>query len=174
MSFYQNRVPPSRNFDDFVAHAELKWYLKPQQQLQPGFAPVGLSSVAAGYHRDFLNGYLGNFFQRDRGYASFDYFIGGRVLTALSGGISHITYPDFSLAPLPGEARFVRPGFSENRVDAMLFVEYRPLATVGINVTARYDQSFSQVVPFSATDPTIGDDLSFQRWTVFVGTRWFM
>lgn len=173
-SFYEDRVPPSRNYDDFIAQAEIRWFLTAQPQLQPGTAPVGLSSIAIGYHRDFLNGYLGNFFRQDRGYANVDYFIGGRVLTRLSGGISHNAYPDFSLAPIPGEPRFVRPGFSENRIDAMFFGEYRVTETIGINTTLRYDRSFSQVIPFSPVNPNIGDDLSFQRWTVFLGTRWFM
>lgn len=173
-SFYENRVAPSRNFDNFIAHAELKWFLTAQPRLQPGFAPIGLSTVAIGYDRNFLNGYLGNFFQRDRGYAAMNYFIGGRVLTSLSGGISHISYPDFSLAPIPGEPRFVRPGFSENRIDATVFAEYRPMATVGFNTTFRYDRNFSQVVPFSPTDPTVGDDLSFQRWSIFIGARYFL
>lgn len=173
-SFYDQRVLPSRNFDDFIANAELKWFLTAQPRLQPGFAPVGLSAIAVGYDRDFINGYLGNFFQRDRGYATMSYFVGGRFLTTLSGGLSHINYTDFSLAPIPGEPRFTRPGFSENRIDGMFFGEYRPTATVGINTTVRYDRSFSQVVPFSETNPNIGDDLSFQRWSIFLGARWFM
>lgn len=173
-SFYEDRVPPSPNFDNFIAHAELEWYLTAQQRLQPGYAPVGLSTIGVGYDRDFLNGYLGNFFQRDRGFARVSYFIGGRFLTTLTGGISHNNYPDFSLAPTPGEARFVRPGFGENRVDATFFGEYRPASTIGINLTVRYDRSFSQVIPFSQVTPNFGDDLSFQRWAIFLGGRWFM
>lgn len=173
-SFYDQRIQPSLNFDDFIAHAELTWFLNAQPRLQPGFASVGLSSIAVGYDRNFLNGYLGNFYQRDRGYAAVTYSFAGRFVSALSGGLSHISYPDFSLAPLPNEPRFTRPGFSENRIDAMFFGEYRPAPTVGINTTVRYDRNFSQVVPFSETDPDIGDDLSFQRWSVFLGARWFM
>lgn len=173
-SFYEDRVPPSPNFDDFIARAELQWYLNVEPRLQPGYAPVGLSTIALGYDRDYFNGYLGNFFRRDRGFVRVNYFIGGRVLTTLTGGLSHIDYPAFSLAPTPGEARFVQPGFGENRIDATFFGEYRPAPTVGINLTVRYDRNFSQVIPFSQTIPNFGDDLSFQRWSIFVGGRWFL
>lgn len=154
-----------RNYDDFVARAEARWYLSPGgAKLQEGSANVGAESVAAGYARSFQDSYLGDFFQRDRGYLQFMYLIGGNIVTTLEGGVSLINYPDFQIN---GNEQ---GGFSETRVDATAFVEYRPLQTVGLNLQLRYDEAFSQEI----VADTYTDDLSFSRFRAFIGARWFL
>lgn len=155
--FDANGGNPARNFDTIIAHAEVTWYLLPQPRLQPTTAQVGLSTVSLGYIRDFRTSYLGAFYERDRGYLNFSYFIGGQVVLALEGGLSHINYPDSSLT---GE-------FSENRVDSRLFAEYRLSNTIGLNTTIQYDANLTSTV-------IGGDDLSFSRFRAFLGLRWFM
>ncbi len=173
-SFYDDTVQPSEDYDGFVIDAELTWYLTAQPRLQEGSAPVGLSTVAIGYDRDFNNSYLGNFYRRDRGYGNFTYFVGGRFVFTLEGGLAHITYPNYSIQDVSSNNRLVQPGFSENRVDAKLFGEYRPTDSIGINTTLSYNQNLSKTIPLSSTDPEIADDLDFARWQVYLGGRWFM
>ncbi len=173
-SFYEEGDQPAENFDDFVASAELKWYITAQPRLQEGSAPVGLSTVAVGYDREFNNSYLGNFFRRDRGYAKLTYFVGGAFVLSLEGGYSKVAYPDFALIDPLDDAVILRQGFDEDRIDARLFAEYRPAGSIGINATLRYDQNLSRVITLSNEDPSIADDLDFARWQAFLGVRWFL
>ncbi len=167
MALYDN----GPDFDDLVGRAELKWFLTAQPRLQPGTAPVGLSAVAVGFDRDFNNSYLGNFFQRNRGYANFNYFIAGRALTTLEAGFSDITYPNLTNQGITDPTG----GFSESRIDVKAFAEYRPTDTVGVNLTFWYDQNFSEVVTVAnGAGGSFTDDLSFSRWRLFLGGRWFM
>lgn len=161
-SFFHNNNGLVRNYDDFIAKAEAKWYFNAGTRLQEGSANVGVSSVALGYDRSFEQSYLSDFFQRDRGYAQFGYFFGGRLITTLDAGLSLINYPDFLFG---GEQQ----GFSETRIDVTGFAEYRLTETVGINLTVQYDQNISQIItgPFT-------DDLSFNRFRGFLGARWFL
>jgi hypothetical protein len=173
-SFYDDKVQPSEDYDSFVIDAELTWYLTAQPKLQPGSAPVGLSTVAIGFNRDFNNSYLGNFYRRDRGYGNFTYFVGGQFVLTLEAGLAQISYPNYSIANVDGPGRLVQEGFSEDRVDARIFGEYRPTDSIGINGTISYDQNLSKVIPLSSTDPLIADDLDFARWQAFLGARWFL
>ncbi len=173
-SFYEDTIRPSKDYDDFVVQAELKWFLTAQSTLQPSSANVGLSTIAVGFDRSFNNSYLGNFYRSNRGYAQLSYFFGGRVVTTLEAGFAEISYPDFSVAGTGPGDRFPQPGFSENRIDAKLFTEYRPMDSVGVNVTLQYNQNMSKVIPLSETDPLIRDDLDFTRWQAFLGVRWFL
>jgi len=163
-SFFHNDNGLVRNYDDFIGKAEAKWYFNAGTQLQEGSANVGMSTVALGYDRSFEQSYLGDFFQRDRGYAQASYFFGGRMVTTLDGGVSRINYPDFLFDG--GQ----RAGFGETRIDMTGFAEYRVIQTVGINLTAQYDQNISQLLD----GPTLTDDLSFNRFRAFLGARWFM
>lgn len=167
-SFYDSTNVPRRNYEGPVAHAELKWFLLPQPQLQPGDATVGLASIAAGYIRDYSNSYLGDYYRRDRGYANFQYFAGGVVLFSAEGGLSHITHPDSFF----GDGTLRNGSFGENRVDATAFVEYRPAETVGLNLTGRYNAALDDIRV--RTSPTQTDNLQFSRYEVWLGARWFM
>jgi hypothetical protein len=162
--FRDNDNGRPRPYDDFVAKAELKYYLNAGSRLQAGSANVGVSSVAIGYDRSFENSYLGDFFQRDRGYGNFTMFLAGRWIFQLDGGASAIHYPEMNF----DEA--VIDSFGEIRVDGQAFVEYRPIRTLGINITARYDHNFSRVLEGA----NYSDDLSFSRFRGFLGVRWFL
>jgi hypothetical protein len=170
---YKGTATPVRaNFDSIVGQAELKWYILPQPKLQPGTATVGLSSIALGYIRDFMNSYLADYYQRDRGYVSASYFVGGRYLIDLQGGYTRITHPAFERI---GGAQ--SNGLSENRVDVQLFSEYRTSDSFGINATLRYDASLTDAVVESTTtvtNQTFNDNLAFSRFTGWLGARWFL
>lgn len=164
VGFRDNDNGLPRAYDDFVAKAELKYYFGPADNLKPGTATPELSSVAIGYDRSFENSYLGDFFQKDRGYGKLSVVAGQRWVMSLDGGASSIHYPDLLFDGNQIDS------FGEVRIDAQGFVEYRPIATVGINVTLRYDQNVSRVL----NGDDFSDDLSFNRFRGFLGVRWFM
>ena len=163
-SFYWNRNLAARNYDDFVANAEARFYLTPQTAPAAAYSNVSQPSLAVGYARSFQNGYLGDFFQQDRGYGQLRYLFGGRVVAKFEGGLSVINYPDFLLEGAP------QTGFWETRFDLMAFAEYRPSRVVGLNATIHYDANVSQILEA----PTYVDDLSFSRFRFFLGARWFL
>jgi len=114
---------------------------------------------------------LADYYQRDRGYLKFSYFVGGRFLVDLEGGYARIGHPRFQRSGVT-----VQP-LVEHRVDSQLFAEYRLSDTIGINTTLRYDASLRDVyVPLSGatTAATARDNLAFSRFTGFVGARWFL
>ncbi len=169
-----NGTPAPQQFDSVSGQAELKYYISGgQESLNAGSAPVGLSFVALGATRDAANSYLGNFYQRDRVYASATYLLGGRFVATLNGGFSNIEFPTSYFAD--GSTR--QNSFSEQRVDASLFTEYRLSSIFGLNATVNYDQNITDVsVPTDSVNPNnpaTRDALRFRRWQLFVGARLF-
>jgi hypothetical protein len=185
-SFYeeQGTVTPAQNYDGYVAHAEAKYFL--QQGGTVETADVGISSIAAGYLRDFSNSYLGAFYVRDRGYMKLDYFVAGVFVATLEGGLSRISYPDTGPDPVRQDS------FEQARVDGRLFGEYRMSDIVGLNATLTYDQAIGQgpndqpllTSPgdpgpdgtFGNADdgaPEVVDDLEYRRFQAYVGMRVF-
>src|SRR6185369_7068516 len=161
-----------QQFDSITAQAELKWYISGGADVMAaGSAPVGLSYASIGYLRDVSNSYLGNFFQRDRGYVGVSYLLGGVFVTALTAGVANLSFPD-SFFP---SGAVQHTSFSEQRVDASLFAEYRFSNTFGLNATLNYDQNFTGVkIPTSEDMSTPPDGLAYQRWQAFLGARWFL
>jgi hypothetical protein len=164
VGFRDNDNGLPRSYDDLIAKAEVKYYFGAGDRVKAGSANTGLSSAAVGYDRSFENSYLGDFFQSDRGYGRLSVSASGRWLLTLDGGVSGISYPDLLF-----NGNQINT-FSEVRVDAQAFVEYRPLQTLGINATVRYDQNLSRVL--NGND--FSDDLSFTRFRAFLGVRWFL
>ncbi len=172
-TFYDARAgQPSTQFDSPVAQAELKWFITGQQGLDATTsAPVGLSWVAVGYTRDVQNSYLGNFYQRDRGYVQLSYLLGGVFVGALNAGVANLAFP---AAGAPGAAGS-NEAFSEQRVDASVFGEYRLSNTVGLNVTVNYLQNITnEKIALTPNPRGPTDDLAFQQWQAFLGVRWFL
>ena len=172
-TFYDS-VPnaPARQFDSLTAQVELKWFISGGvETLNPASAPVGLSFASLGYTRDVANSYLGNFYQRDRGYVGLSYLLGGVFVTSLSGGVANLRFPS---ANIGGGAPPVS-AFSEQRVDARLFGEYRLSNTFGLNATVSYDQNITgKVIVIDPGPPVASDHLEFSRWQVFLGARYFL
>jgi hypothetical protein len=169
-----------QQFDSLTAQAELKWYISGGADVMaPGSAPVGLSYASIGYLRDVSNSYLGNFYQRDRGYVGVSYLLGGVFVTALTAGIANLSFPEsYFVSGTPGcpatGSCLQHAAFSEQRVDASLFAEYRFSNTFGLNGTLNYDRNFTDAkIPSDPTGTTL-DALAYQRWQAFVGVRWFL
>jgi len=172
-TFYdQAAAQTPQQFDSVTAQTELKWYIQGgADAMNPASAPVGLSYASIGYLRDVSNSYLGNFYQRDRGYAGISYLLGGAFVTGVTAGIANLHFPNSYFA----SGTLQHSSFSEQRVDASVFAEYRFSNTFGLNGTFNYDQNFTKVkIPTSEDMSTPADALAYQRFQAFVGVRWFL
>jgi hypothetical protein len=151
---------PSQNYDGFVAHGELKWFLL--APVREDSAQTGLSSIAAGYMRNFSNSYLGSFYVRDRGYGTFEYFLGGMFMASLTGGISRVSFP----------AVGDQPAFAQNRFDVKVYAEYRTSDVFALNASVMYDQV---LMPDGRLEVVSGtqEDLEFSRFQAYLGARLF-
>jgi hypothetical protein len=176
-TFYdQGRTATPQQFDSLTAQAEVKWFIAGGGTDVMAAAPVGLSYATLGYTRDVSNSYLGNFYQRDRGYAGLSYLLGGVFVSSLDVGISNLSFPESFFA----DGNEQHKAFSEQRFDARVFGEYRASSIVGINATVSYDQNITHTkIPTSqnpdgtANTATNLDPLEFARWQVFLGVRLF-
>jgi hypothetical protein len=167
-SFYSSPAPPapSQNFDSVIGQVELKWYLTPNPSVDPGATSLTLSAISVGFTRDFFDSYIGTYFEQDRGYAALSYFYGGKFLLVVNGGVAPILYP-----AIP--SLNVNTPFTDIRIDASLFGEYRLKDSFGINATVRYNQNInSQLIGMTPTVP--GADLSYQEIEAYLGVRWLM
>jgi len=167
-SFFEG--PNAQQYDGPIGQAELRWFLTPN----PTDDPAGLASsstLALGYSRDFFNSYLGDHYTRDRGYLTLTYFIGQRAILVAEGAAAALQYPtlffeDGSLRSAP---------FTNVRLDATGFGEYRFSDSFAVNLTARYSAELSKtMLVVQPPPPVITDDLSFRRLETYLGVRWFM
>jgi hypothetical protein len=175
--FYATTFAAQPQYDSVIGQAELKWFLA----ASPGVAALSdvglaLSSIAIGYTRDFANSYIGDYYGSDRGYLKFSYFFAGRALVTLEGGVAAIEYPNVIWGnlggPLDGQVR--HSAFTDKRVDATLFSEYRFTETFGLNATVRYTANFSDAQIFDSEAETGFYDMSWTRLEAYIGVRWFM
>jgi hypothetical protein len=170
-SFYDTAIPNQPQFDSVIAQAELRWFLS----ASPGIAKatelgLALSSISLGYTRDFQNSYLGSYYTQDRGYLKFYYLFAGRAIVSLEGGAAAIEYPTLIWT----DAAVRHPSFTDVRLDATLFSEYRFTDTFGLNATVRYSANLSDTqILVSNTTPGLYD-MAWKRFEAYLGLRWFM
>lgn len=161
-SFYEN-VP--KNSDTIVALAEAKYFVIPPPSMDAqGGASTGLSTIAIGFSRDWGNSYLASYYERTGGYASLVYFQGGAFVAQLDGGYYHYSFPD----------SYAFHAFTQDRLHARLFAEYRFSNSLGLNGTVAYDQNLSGNLRPQPGSTVAPDNLDWSRWQAFVGLRWFM
>ena len=160
-----------QNYDAPIGMLQLSWNI------------VQGTRLALGYDRTFTPSVLGNYYSRDRGYASFSTLIGGVFMLGLDADVGYVDYgviagPAGSLpcsvgSSLPGGA--CDPHRHDIRVNASIFAEYRLTDWLGINTTLRYqgditDYRYSVAVTGGA--PVI-DPASYNKFDVFLGVRVF-
>ena len=174
-SFYDTSVAPEPQYDSVIGQAELKWFLAANPGADsPQEVGLALSSIALGYTRDFQNSYLGNYYGSDRGYLKFAYFFAGRALVTLEGGVGAVEYPNILWLPPAAAAGTLRhSAFTDTRVDATLFGEYRFTNALGVNATLRYTANFSNA--FIPDDPALTSAFAMEwtRFEAFLGVRYF-
>lgn len=161
-------------FDNLVGSLELTWFPSPRPDLAPPSAGVGLSSISLGYRRDARPSYLGNYVQNDSLIGRVSYFVGGLVLVSVEASVDHLSRPSSYFSD---GARQSGP-FSENRVSAMGFAEYRTSDRLGLNTTLRYTSALTdQRIPVR-NDPSEAelpyDEFAFSRLEAWLGVRWFL
>jgi len=156
-SFYKGAQ--ARQFDSVIAQAEARWFLQSRPDFDTATIASGLSSIALGYSRSFSNSYLGSYYQRDRGYLNFSMFLVGAISGGVDFGVSRVAFPQVSTPAVEIDS------FSQLRLDARMFGEYRITDTFGVNATIQYDQLNSEVVN--------NEHLDYNRWQAYVGARLF-
>jgi hypothetical protein len=162
------------DFDSVIGQLELRWFLTPNPSTDPEAATLALSSLSAGFTRDFHDSFLGSYFERDRGYLKLTYFFGGRFLLIADGGVAAHVYPE-----IPSNSSTVGPPepWTDVRVDASLFGEYRIGDSLGINSTLRYGNNISSTAlatPGESGGRPIQNHLGWQQFEAYLGVRWFM
>ncbi len=157
-SFYT--PTPQEDFDSFIGQAEVKWLITPSPSTDPAAASLSLSSLAAGFIRDFTDSYIGTYEEHNRGYVKFSYLFAGRFLLVIDGGVAAVRYPFIE--------RFDQEPFTAIRVDASAFGEYRFTDWFGVNATVRYNTNITDVVLDTGGDP---DNLQWQAFQAYLGAR---
>jgi hypothetical protein len=171
---------PPPQYDSVIGQVELKFYLTAQPGLESGPPSLTLSSLALGYTRDFQLSYLSNYYGSDRGYLKFSYFFAGRALISLEGGAGAVEYPEIFY---PGGATPMRfaaggttgQGFTDVRIDATLFGEYRFTNYLGVNLTARYTTELSDAI-LDINNGGAAEEfgMAWQRFELYAGVRLFL
>lgn len=166
-SFYT--PTPQEDFDSIIGQAEARWYLTPNPSAEPGAATLSLSSVAIGFNRDFADSYIGTYLESNRGYVNFSYFFGGTFLLVADAGAAAVRYPNIVLPPTVSP----HAAWTDARIDASLFGEYRIKDALGINATVRYDGNLSNT-GLTLSNGAGVDQLAYNRIQAYLGVRWFM
>jgi hypothetical protein len=158
-----------QDFDSIIGQAEVRYFLTPNPSADPAAASLTLSSVALGFTRDFYDAYIGSFFERDRGYLKLTYFFGGRFVVIVDAGAGALVNPAINTESLPN----VTP-WTDIRVDASGFAEYRFKDAFGLNTTLRYNTRISSKELDIKNQPGARDKLQWQQFEAYLGARWLM
>jgi len=153
-----------QDFNSVIGQLELKWYITPTPSSDPAAVGLALSTLSVGFTRDFFDSYIGSYAERDRGYANLAYFFGGRFFLQLEGGVAPTIYPSIQSLGIPNP-------FTDIRIDASLFGEYRIQNAFGINTTLRYNQNISST---SVQTDQGRDNLAWAQFEAYLGARWLM
>lgn len=159
--FYNASGTYAVNYESLVAQIEARWKISENSRL------------VFGYDRDFQSSFVGNYIQRDRGYAAFQTLI-DRVF--LLGVDASFGYHDFGAIVEPDGVTPV--GTTLEREDlrfiASIFAEYRFTDWLGVNATLRYTGNYTDYVYLpSGTAGTLIDPASFNKFEAWLGVRVF-
>lgn len=157
-SFYT--PTPQEDFDSFIGQAEVKWLITPSPSTDPASATLALSSLAAGFTRDFADSYIGTYEEINRGYLKFSYMFAGRFLLVVDGGVAAVIHP--AIESLGTD------GFTAIRIDPGIFGEYRFFDFFGVNATVRYD---TNITDETITQDGDSEELQWQRFQAYLGAR---
>lgn len=184
--FQKPELNSTSQYDSINAQAEGTFYLSQGAGTnEPGKATLLLSTISFGYVRDFQNSLLANYFTSNKGYAKIVYMFGNKVLMSLDGYGEALSYPQpfFNAGGTPTAVRGANGqptgDFTNYRIGATLFLEYKLSSAFGINATFDYAQMISDVaLDEGGAAPAAGGttqlyDLSWRRFQAFLGARYF-
>lgn len=155
------------DFDSVIGQAELRYFFTPNPSAAaPEATSSSVNAFAAGFQRDFYDAYLGTYFERDRGYLKLSYLFGGKFVVIVDVGAGALVNPAITTAAI------TTTPWTDIRIDASGFAEYRFKDSFGINSTIRYGTRISDK---ALSIPGIGDDrLQWQQFEAYLGARWLM
>lgn len=177
-SFYDPNAAESettvQDFDSVIAQAEIRYFLSPNRSSDPSATNSTTSSFALGFTRDFHDAFVGSYFERDRGYLKLTYYLGGKFVIILDAGAGALVNPSINTPNIPKKA-----GWTDIRIDAAGFAEYRFKDSFGINATLRYGTRISDEslpVPPDPANPgqATQDKLQWSQFEAYLGARWLM
>lgn len=190
-TFFQKPEQVStKQYDSVNAQAEGTFYLSQGAGSdEPGKATLLLSTITLGYSRDFQTSLLSNYYTSNKGYAKVVYMFGNKVLMSLDGYGEAQSFPQpyYNRAGGPPVAAKGANGqatgdFTNYRIGALLFLEYKLSSAFGINATFDYSQTISDVAldagggaAGAAGAPAAPQlyDLSWSRFQALLGARYF-
>ncbi len=154
------------NADTPVGQAEVQWLIDARSQLRGGFV------------RDVQQSYFGNYYTRNRGYASYTQSFGGRFVLTVDAGVGlyqygYLTYrrgdprAGERLAGVGGDYDTATGRFNATRVDGTVFGEYRMNDVFGINATLRAESLISGF----KTPPSGSQPIDWTRFEAMLGVR---
>jgi hypothetical protein len=182
-TFFKNpQAVSSPQYDSVNAQAEGTIYFsKGAGTDEPGQATLLLSTFTLGFSRDFQQSLLANFYNSNKIYARLEYWFGGKTVIRLDAYGEQLNYPPVFINPGPGQPPLQDPrtpgDFTNYKVGAGLFAEYRFTSAFGVNTTIDYVQQFSDTQISAGTIPGTNIpavyDLNYRRFQAFVGARYF-
>lgn len=158
-----------QDFDSFIGQAELRYFLSPGKSVDPSATSSSMSSFALGFTRDFYDNYIGSYFERDRGYLKLTYYLGGKFVIIVDAGAGAFVNPSIHTTSILN-----KPGWTDIRVDAAGFAEYRIKDAFGINATLRYGTRISSATLPVPEQPGKEDRLQWSQFEAYLGARWLM
>jgi len=157
-----------QDFDSVIGQAEVRYFLTPAPSSDASAVSTTLSSVSLGFARDFYDSYLGSYFERDRGYLKLTYFFGGKLVVIVDAGAGALVNPTINTPSVQ------TPAWTDVRIDASGFAEYRFKNSFGINTTIRYNTRISDKTIEIKNQPGAFDKLQWQQFEAYLGARWLM
>ena len=185
--FQKPELNSSLQYDSINAQAEGTFYLSQGAGTdEPGKATLLLSTISFGYIRDFQNSLLSNYYTSDKGYAKLTYLFGNKGVMSPDGYGEALSYPqpfyNSATGPVAVKGANGAPtgDFTNYRIGAKLFLEYKLTTAFAVNASFDYAQMISDVAldTGGTTVPAVGAqtqlyDLSWRRFQAFLGARYF-
>lgn len=155
-----------QDFDSFIAQVEGRFYLTPPRK---GADEPSPTTITVGATRDWTQSFIGNFFSRERGYASMGYYAGRKFSTVISGGIARLSFPQTFFSD--GSPR--NDAFTQYAADANLFVGYRFTRRMGAFLNGVYTALLSDAnLRIDATNPNSVDNMKYSRFELMLGVHY--
>lgn len=165
-SFYEKQG----DFDSVIGQLELRYFLTGAAP-EAGTPATSMSSIAFGFTRDFANSYLGNYFARNRGYASLSALFGGAFYLGFDVGVAAVQYPNIHNRDT---GTLVVTSFTNGRIDANLFAEYRVKDWLGFNASLTYMGELSNTeIPGTGAASGVRANIGYNRFMGMAGVRAF-
>jgi hypothetical protein len=160
-----------QDFDRLMAQAEARFFLSTPPKNTEDEIRTYPTKFTLGYMRDSNQSYIGNFYNRDRGYAAFSYFFARKVRSTAQLSVAYLSFPATNFesgAPRDSE-------FSSLAIGGTLFMEYLLSNHFGLFFNGDYmSQITDKQIRVNELDPAITDNLAFARFRLALGLRYLL